>query len=224
LHERISRLRHLIRTNYWFDEGDADTDDVYHEVLYEKGLRAAAHCAGRHWMASFSPNGYAYRFDALANVLASLLQVADTSQTDKVDEFITSRIVREELPLLPAFHPVIRPVDEDWKDLHVMFSYSFKNRPYEYHNGGLWAMITGFYVADLARRQHTDRARVHLQAIHRANALPMDDKPWGFPEYVHGQTLQPGGTREQGWSAAAAVIGQHAMRGQPPLRIGTGES
>ena len=219
LHERICRLRHLIRANYWFD-GNTDNDDIYHETLHEKGLRAATHNAGRHWMASFSPSGYAYRFDTLANVLASLLEVADASQTDKVDEFIASQLVRDELPLLPAFHPVIRPVDEDWEDLQVMFSYSFKNRPYEFQNGGLWAMITGFYVADLARRQQTDRARFHLQAIHRANALPMDDRPWGFAEYLHGQTLQPGGTREQGWSAAAAVIGHHALQGQPLLRIG----
>jgi hypothetical protein len=213
LHEKISRLRHLIRSNYWFD-GDNATEDAYHEVLYRKGLQAATHCADRHWMASFSPSGYGYRFDAFANVLASLFGVADDTQCNKVDAFIAEAIVNDDLPLLPAFHPVIKPVDEDWKDLHMMFSYTFKNKPYEFQNGGLWPMLTGFYVASLARRKRTKEARKFLQAIHRANAMTMEDEAWGFPEFVHGKKLTPGGTRHQGWSAAAAIIGHHAVDGQ----------
>jgi len=209
LNEKISRLRHLIRANYWF-YGDTP-DDVYHQVLYQKGLQAAAHCAGSHWMASFSPSGYSYRFDAFANVLASLFGVADDSQCSKIDEFISGELVNDELALLPAFYPVIKPVDEDWEELQMMFSYTFKNKPYEFHNGGLWPMVTGFYVADLARRRQTRKARKYLQAIHQANAMTMEGEAWGFPEFVHGEKLTPGGTRHQGWSAAGAVIGHHAL-------------
>ena len=220
LMEKLSRLRHLIRANYWFEEGEKMPDDAYHEVLYEKGrAAAAAHGGGRYWMPFFSPGDYGYRFDAFANVLVSLLDVADDEQRDKVDEYIAAEIVNEDLPLLPAFHPVIRPVDEDWQYLHVMFSYNFKNRPYEYHNGGLWPMISGFYVADLARRKRTREARKYLAAIHRANAMEMDGESWGFAEFVHGKTLVASGTRHQGWSAAAAVIGHHALAGQFPFRI-----
>jgi hypothetical protein len=218
LDDRAARLRHLIRANYWFDE-HRQPDDVYHEVLYSKGRQAAQHCADRHWLPSFSPSGYGYRFDAFANILASLFQVADDDQRGKVDSFIAEQTIDPEMPLLPAFHPVIRPVDEDWEDLQVMFSYTFKNRPYEFHNGGLWPMVTGFYVADLALRGHADAARNHLGALHRGNALPMQGEPWSFPEYVHGQKLTAGGTRHQGWSAAGAVIGAQALNGKPPFRI-----
>ena len=218
LHEKISRLRHLIRANYWFDS-DIIPDDAYHEVLYRKGLQAADHCAGCHWMASFSPSGYGYRFDAFANVLASLFGVADDAQRNKVDAFIVEALDNDDLPLLPAFHPVIEPVDEDWEELQVMFSYTFKNKPYEFHNGGLWPMVTGFYVADLALRQQPAEARKYLQAIHRANAMTMEGEAWGFPEFVHGQKLTPGGTRHQGWSAAGAIIGHHALLGESVFRI-----
>lgn len=219
LQERCSRLRHLIRANYWFYDGDGVPDDVYHEVLYRKGRNAAAHCAGKHWMSFFSPHGYGYRFDSLANVLASLLDVADDSQRERVDAFMADEVVPGELALLPAFHPVIQPVDDDWQDLQMTFSYTFKNRPYEFHNGGLWPMVTGFYVADLARRGQHDRARRHLEAVHRANAMPADDTPWSFPEFVHGLQFTPGGTRHQGWSAAAAIIGHHALQGKAVFRI-----
>jgi len=220
LNERISRLRHLIRDNYWFDEDGGIPDDAYHEVLYKKGREAAAsHGGGQHWMPFFTPGGYGYRFDAFANVLVSLLDVADDAHRKQVDAFIAGEIVNDDLPLLPAFHPVIRPVDEDWNRLHVMFSYNFKNEPYAYHNGGLWPMITGFYVADLARRRKMKEAGKYLQAIHCANAMEMDGEAWGFPEYVHGRKLVAGGTRHQGWSAAAAVIGHHAIEGQSIFRV-----
>lgn len=225
LNERTSRLRHLIRANYWFDESEKPPDDVYHEVLYQQGLAAAkSHCAGQHWMPFFSPAGYGYRFDAFANVLASLFDVADDSQSSSVDSYIADELINNKLPLLPAFHPVIQPADEDWEELHVMFSYTFKNNPYEYHNGGLWPMITGFYVADLARRQQTGLAKSHLLAIHRANALAMEGEAWGFPEFVHGKKLTPGGTRHQGWSAAAAIIGHHAVNGKSVFRINDDDS
>ena len=220
LMEKVSRLRHLIRANYWFDDDGCIPDDAYHEVLYEKG-RSAAAARGkeRYWMPFFSPGGYGYRFDAFANVLVSLFDVADDTQRGIVDEYIARELCHDELPLLPAFYPVIEPVDEDWKSLQVMFSYNFKNRPYEYHNGGLWPMITGFYVADLARRKRKREALRCLNGIHCANAMAMEGEDWGFAEFVHGKTLVASGTRHQGWSAAAAVIGHHALAGESVFRI-----
>lgn len=88
-----------------------------------------------------------------------------------MDECIARALCNDRLPLMPAFHPVIEPVDEDWERLQVMYSYNFKNRPYEYQNGGLWPMINGFPVADLARRNRRREAEQCLDAIHRANAM-----------------------------------------------------
>jgi len=219
LAEKIARLVRLLRANYWFGSEEPASADIYHDVLFEKGKRASRRRAGHYWMPSFSPSGYSYRFDAFGNVLASLFDLADDGQRRSVDDFIANDLVNRHLPLLPAFHPVIEPVDRDWSTLQVMFSNSFKNKPYAYQNGGLWPMITGFYVADLARRGRRKEAKVHLEAIHRANSFEMEGKDWGFPEFVNGKTLAPGGTREQGWSAAAALIGHHALRGATVFRI-----
>ncbi len=220
LQDKISHLRHLIRANYWFDDDGHVPDDAYHEVLYEKGRTAAAARGGEmYWMPFFSPSGYGYRFDAFANVLASLFEVADDAQRGIVDEYIARELCNDQLPLVPAFHPVIEPVDEDWKHLQVMFSYNFKNRPYEYQNGGLWPMINGFYVADLARRNRRREAQKCLHAIHRANSMEMEGEDWGFAEFINGRTLVASGNRHQGWSAAAAVIGHLALAGESVFRI-----
>jgi hypothetical protein len=217
---RVSQLKHLIWDNYWFDDDERDVpDDVYHEILYEKGRKAAKSCENHHWLPFFSPHGYGYRFDGLANVLASLLDVADDSRRETVDRYIGELTQDYRIALLPAFHPVITPLDDNWQDLHMTFSYSFKNRPYEYHNGGLWPMITGFYVADLARRKKMDAARHYLDGIHRANASEMASGAWRFPEYINGKDFTPGGTPRQCWSAAGAVIGHHALQGRRIFRI-----
>ncbi len=219
LQDNVSRLRHLIRANYWFNDSDDIPEDVYHEILYQRSRRAAEHQCGRHWLPFFSPATYGYRYDAFANVLASLFDVADDAQRAEVDQFVARQaLVPEDMPLLPAFHPVITPKDEAWDDLQMSFSHTFKNEPYEFQNGGLWPMITGFHVADLARRDRPDDARRFLEGIHRANASEVDGQPWSFPEYLHGRKLTPGGNAFMGWSAAAAVFGRHALEGTPIFR------
>ena len=218
LYDKLIRLKHLIQANYWFHNSDGVPDDVYHDVLYKKGHEASPYCGGEYWMPFFSPTGYGYRFDSFANVLASLLDVASDSQRERVDSYIAS-IIDPELPLLPAFHPVIQPVDEDWKHLQMTFSFTFKNKPYEFQNGGLWPMISGFYVADLAKRKKTQQAIKHLQAIHQANKMSMHEQDWSFAEFIHGQTRQPGGTQYQAWSAAAALIGAAALENKKVFRI-----
>jgi len=219
LDRRVSQLKRLIWDNYWFDEDGAVPDDAYHEILYEKGQKASTRCKNHHWLPFFSPHGYGYRFDGLANVLASLLNVADDQRREKVDAYIENLTENFRISLLPPFHPVITPVDRDWKDLNITFSYTFKNRTYEYHNGGLWPMITGFYVADLAIRNRKNAARGYLEGVHEANASKMNSEDWSFPEYINGKNFSPEGTRNQCWSAAGAIIGHQALNGKPVFRI-----
>ena len=169
LDEKTARLEHLIQANYWFTDAEEPPRDVYHEILFKKGREAVPHCEGSYWMPFFSPFGYGYRFDALANALVCLFQVSGEEQSNAVDRYIEENIVAEEVNLLPAFHPVITPKDEDWEDLQTTFSHTFKNEPYEYHNGGLWPMVTGFYAAGLALRGKTDKAEAYCRGIHDAN-------------------------------------------------------
>lgn len=219
LEDQMQRLKHLIRTNYWFSDTDELPEDAYHEILFEKGREAAPHCRSSYWMPFFSPHGYGYRFDGFANVLVSLIGISDEVKREKVDRYIEENLVDSDWPLLPAFYPVITPLNEDWKDLQMTFSYTFKNLPHEYHNGGRWPMLSGFYVADLARRGRRQAATRYLESVHRANAVEMQGEEWSFPEYLHGEKYTGGGTRLQGWSAAGALIGHHALEGKEVFRI-----
>ncbi len=211
--EKYERLRHLIRANYWFQDV-ADESDAYHEYLFRKGKEAAPKRCGPYWMAFFSPLGYGYRFDTFANALVSLFGVSTADQDRMAAEYVNGCLIHEETMLLPAFHPVIKPKDEDWPDLQMTFSHSFKNAPYEFHNGGRWSLLTAFYGMSLVRRGKDDTARLYLQAVHEANRTEVEGYSWQFPEFLHGETLQPGGMRRMGWNAASAVLLEHYLRGE----------
>ncbi|MFP4281459.1 MAG: amylo-alpha-1,6-glucosidase [Opitutales bacterium] len=211
---KLRTLRDMIDSNYWFGDDEEGMKGIYHQQLYNKSKEAYEYCHNRFWLPFFTPRGYGYRFDALANTLVSLLGLSCDFRADRVDDYIMEEIWEGSPSLLPAFHPVVCPRDDNWKDLRMTSSFSFKNRPHEYHNGGLWPMIAGFHVADLAKRGKTDLARQVLGALHRANAAPHEGTPWSFPEYLHGLTGEPGGTPYLGWSAAAAVMGHFALEGR----------
>jgi len=212
--DRTVRLKHLIRNNFWFPDHDELPDHVYHEILYKKGKRAAQRFSDRYWAPFFSPSGYGYRFDMMANILVSIFGVAAKEQAEKVDAYIQQEILQDDVVLLPAFYPVITPKDEDWEDLQMTFSYTFKNLPNESHNGGLWPLVTGLYAADLAYRGKQDLARKYLIGVHRANARHVDGADWRFSEFLHGATHEPGGTPKMAWSAAAAIIAHAALNGK----------
>ncbi len=163
LEERVTRLEQLIRANFWFR---AD-DDVPAPRLPRGPLREGPQ--GR------APPGRAL-LDALLHALRLRLPLRRPGQhpglpagrrptrstTPPWTTSSTSELHDEDCPLLPAFWPVITPKDEKWDELQTIFNYEFKNKPYEYHNGGRWPMVTGFYVASLARRGRDDRARRYL--------------------------------------------------------------
>jgi glycogen debranching enzyme len=216
LPRRIDRLTALIRANYWIENPEEIPQAAYHPVIYRKSRDAEKSRASRYWLPFFSPHGYGYRFDAFANVLTTLVGVASEHEERTLDAYL-DEIVDQKLPLIPAFAPVITPHDGDWAELQITFSHSFKNQPYEYQNGGLWPMIAGFSVARLAELGHLERARTVLESVHRANHTEWGDEEWGFPEYLNGRTLEPGGTRNLAWSAAGAIIGHHAIEGDPPF-------
>ncbi len=214
--EKSNHLKNLIRTNYWFNtnENNVDMGDVYHDVLYKKGLETSGEKKLKHWYSFFTPAGYGYRFDSLANIMVSLFGIADKEQSDSVDEYVQSEVLVDEADLIPAFHPVITPQDKNWDELKMSFSYTFKNKPYEFHNGGLWPFVTGFYAADLARRGKIDLAKRFLVGVHKANKMKRHGRNWSFSEYIHGKKFVPEGMDHLGWNAATAVIAHHALQGE----------
>ncbi len=144
------------------------------------------------------------RFDLLGNSLAILSGIASPSRADEMVSWIEDECSgmreRGELTgvLPPNFFPFIKPEDPDWHERYYKF-----NQPGDYHNGGIWPFICGFYVAALVAAKHFKLAEEKLIALTRCIKLKRSEKlEFGFNEWVKAQDGLPMGQDWQTWSAA----------------------
>jgi len=144
------------------------------------------------------------RFDLLGNSLAILSGIASHSRAEEmiswIEEECASMRKRGELAvdLPPNFFPYIKPEDPDW-----LARYGVYNKPGEYHNGGIWPFVCGFYVAALVAAKKYTLAREKLMALTYIIKIPKTAKVnFGFNEWIKAQDGKPMGQDWQTWSAA----------------------
>jgi hypothetical protein len=144
------------------------------------------------------------RFDLLGNSLAILSGIASQSRADEmvswVEEECSAMQHRGELAvnLPPNFFPYIHPEDLDWHPRYEQF-----NNPGEYHNGGIWPFICGFYVAALVAAKRFTLAKEKLVALTHCIKLSVSGNvEFGFNEWIKAQDGKPMGQDWQTWSAA----------------------
>lgn len=147
------------------------------------------------------------RFDLLGNSLAILTGIASQGRADAMIDWIEAecRSMRQKgllaLDLPPNFFPFIQPGDPDWHPRYEKF-----NQPGDYHNGGIWPFIAGFYVAALVAAKRFELAEEKLLAltglVKASNTLLNNDLEYGFNEWLKAQDGRPVGQNWQTWSAA----------------------
>jgi glycogen debranching enzyme len=100
--------------------------------------------------------------------------------------------------LPPCLFPYILRHDPDWRPRYEQY-----NRPGEYHNGGVWPFVCGFYVAACVAAGRMELAKRKLSALTElVKPWHENEAEWGFNEWVKAQTGQPSGRDWQTWSAA----------------------
>lgn len=198
---RARNLEELLETN--FRTTSKPPERPYHPNAIDR-LWGSGNVPS-YWLAAFHPGGYETVFDGLANGLALLLGLGGE---ESVMQAVAESAGQTGSYLTPAFYPPIMPGDSRWPELERYYLHTFNNRPWEYHNGGQWAMVTGFLAAGLARCGAGAHALRLADAIDEANARGN----WGFFEFHHGLSHQPLGVRETAWSAAGAVIAHQTAR------------
>jgi hypothetical protein len=194
-----------IQVNYWPRPDFQDWHLLSHPSAYKRILKTPP--KSKYWLSAFMPAGYFRLFDTISNSLAVILDIGEKKQVDQVIKFgqsLTKQIVYQ---LLPSFWPPIDETHHQWKQLRNNYSHKFRNYPYQYQNGGVWAIINAWWGVALVRAGKIDQAQQILEGILQLNKLDMNgDDGWGFYEYVHAQTGHPGGTRHFSWSAAAVLL------------------
>lgn len=170
--------------------------EKYHERAYnELNFQKYMPC-------SFSPAGYKTQFDAFANSLALYLNIGSNNFQNTILEYSIALKNEMELQLLPAFWPPIKETDLDWNLLKNNCKYEFRNYPNEFHNGGSWSMVNGFYGLALLSKGKNKEADALLTAINEANAI----ENFSFYENFNSETKAPNGVPFCAWSGAATVL------------------
>ena len=119
-----------------------------------------------------------------------------------------SKVASEtKLGLVPAFWPPVLPEDEHWNLLKNNCKYEFRNFPYEFHNGGSWAMVNGFVGLAFLSENQTEQASILLEKINTANAIA----DYSFYENFNTNTQEPNGVAYCAWSAAASVLLEQSL-------------
>lgn len=144
------------------------------------------------------------RFDLLDNSLAILSGIASSARADEivawVEEECREMAKKGELAigLPPNFFPFVLPGDPDW---HAR--YQNYNLPGNYHNGGIWPFICGFYVAALVAAKKYKLAEEKLIELTELMRLSSNqDLKFGFNEWIKAQNGKVMGQDWQTWSAA----------------------
>ena len=223
--------RHLVYVpagGNWADEYVYDGYILYDQVLRAWGLRLCGEVFGEsafaskaraideriavaytplaasarpHPPASFSPLGVRDTFDLAACALLALSGTAPSLGAMALDFIADHFLARHLLP--PAFHPVIQEGHPDWPALRAYHLHGFRNRPHEYHNGGVWPIWLGWLALALAHTGRTaDLAR--LRALVEARLAAQAD--FAFEEYWHGLTGAPGGTPSMAYTATGLLF------------------
>jgi hypothetical protein len=147
------------------------------------------------------------RFDLLGNSLAILSGIASPTRAGELVSWIEDECETMQkngdlaVDLPPNFFPFIKPGDADWLE-----RYSHYNNPGDYHNGGIWPFICGFYIAALVAAKRFKLAEKKLLALTQIlKTSSSNNLTYGFNEWAKAQDGKPMGQDWQTWSAALCL-------------------
>lgn len=141
--------------------------------------------------------------DVFGNVLAVLLGLADARASARTLDALTRARVNDPYPVRAVTRPIKRnsPLWRPYMARHR------QNFVWQYHNGGIWPMVGGFWISALVKAGRMKQAAADLEKLARICSLGN----WAFTEWLHGKTLAPRGMPGQSWNAAAFLMAKHAV-------------
>jgi hypothetical protein len=142
--------------------------------------------------------------DVYGNILACLLGLSYPEKANSIVDGLLKLKVNKPFPVR-VVHTPIRQISRLWRPYMERHS---QNYPYQYHNGGIWPYVAGFWVVLLSDLGRKELAWKELERYAEACAL----NDWGFNEWLHGRTGKPMGMPGQTWNAAMFVFACHALK------------
>jgi glycogen debranching enzyme len=199
--QKANQIKKVIEHNFWNNKSMKNlyAPHLQHLLPKQKSL---------YWQLGFNAGCYYTYFDLQANALALYLEIGSLQQQKETIEFINDLFIKSKYQILPSFFPTVQNNDADWKMLKNNFAYSFRNKPYQFHNGGLWPVWNGFLVLALNKNKNKNKklAEQITNGIYNANNINNQ-----INECIDATTGKPCGTKFCTWSAAGAIIAENSF-------------
>jgi len=192
-------LKQIIYTNYLPKQEHKGSEYVCNERLFKESL---SEYRPPFPIPYFSSHSVHYHVDNFANALLLISDISSVDEDEMLRKVIVDMFLSDDFKILPAFHPVIEEGDEKWERLQKAYVFEFRNKPYRYHNGGLWPLVTGFFIASFG-----EKGGNLLEQFGRV----LKDGGFVFHEYYHGKTHEPFGVTSLGFSASSYIIAHKAV-------------
>jgi glycogen debranching enzyme len=211
-------VRHKIRILLWVGE----------EKTSELGPNCPGHTEWKHTLSQVDPvlvkrpyflpyvafRDYGDYCDVFGNLLAILFGVANPAQEKRILDYMDQVGIAEPFPVR-VLHPVIHPGNKDWREY---YRNNNLNLPEQYHNGGIWPFVGGFYIAALVKTGRITEARHQLKKLAQVNRQGTQSE-WEFNEWCHGRTGKPMGYPHQAWSAGMYIFAHHSVAKEHALLL-----
>ena len=142
--------------------------------------------------------------DVFGNILSALFGLMYASEASRMADAMLDLKVHQPYPVRVVHKPIR---ENSWLWRPYMRRHK-QNLPYQYHNGGIWPFVGGFWVMLLAKLGRKELAWEEMGRFAEANKV----NNWEFNEWFHGKTGEPGGMAGQSWNAAMFILSFHALK------------
>jgi glycogen debranching enzyme len=191
-------LRESINLFFWPTEGKLeDIKEKYGHTGIEKDVETVLFNQKEErniYITDLGFRKYDPRFDSFANILAILFDVADLKKKEKILKYIEKEKVDEPYPIKVLYPPIYK--DDPFWDFYFRWTeLPYLQEPGNYHNGGIWPFVGGFYVAALKKEEKP------FKKIFNNLVKSCELNNWRFSEWLNSKG-EPCGSANQSWSAA----------------------
>lgn len=142
--------------------------------------------------------------DVLGNLLAVLFGLADEGPACRILRALRHAQIDYPFPV----RAVVTPIERNAALWRPYMGRHRQNLAFQYHNGGAWPFIGGFWVLALARYENALSAGAGLSAIARVNSV----NQWEFNEWFHGRSGVASGMPGQSWNAAMLLLAHRGLK------------
>src|ERR1700677_1728787 len=204
--KRLYRLEHTRETRDYFNGLFHPFSAAIAEYRRARLLNDYALRSGRNrdlYLSFVNFSFFGEEGDVFGNVLAVLLGLADQRASTRTLDALTRARVSDPYPVRVVTRPIKRS-SSLWRPYMARHRQNFV---WQYHNGGIWPMVGGFWITALVAAGRPVQAKAELPKLARACAL----RNWAFTEWLQGKTLAPRGMPGQSWNAAAFLMAEHAV-------------